>query len=564
MLRLLRLQLFLGTFSLLLLFLGAALPAHAQNRAPTQNSAIAASELINADGTLNLQKSIHSALDLAGWNVALDPQRGPVFAPNAPTADGWSAFGNGSQCCIYALAVNGTDVYIGGTFTQICGNALCNSGNISVNHIAKWNGTSWSALGNGVNSDVYTIAVSGSDVYVGGSFTYVCGNLTCDSGNATVNRIAKWNGSTWSALGHGVAGGGPSVDAIVVNGSDVYVGGSFTQTCGNDDCSSYIAANRITKWNGSAWSTLGNGLDYPIHALAMNGGDLYAGGEFTHLCGNEACNTGNVSANRLAKWNGASWAALGNGVNHWVLALAVSGSNVYAGGLFTQLCGNAACDTGNVTVNYIANWNGSGLSAVSNGIGGPVNALGASGSDLYAGGNFTQVCGNAACNSGNVTVNEIAKWNGSSWSALANGLNSVVNEIVVSGSDVYAAGAFATACGNLVCDTGNVTVNNVAKYGALAGCVTKPAKPTLTKPANNAVTSKTRVKLKWNAANCADTYTVFVKDAATGQVVDKQEGLTALRYKTDALTRGKTYKWYVKAVNTMGSTKSRKRTFQVQ
>src|SRR6185503_19307382 len=36
---------------------------------------------------------------------------------------------------------------------------------------AKWNGSSWSALGSGMNGDVRALAVSGSDLYAGGQFT---------------------------------------------------------------------------------------------------------------------------------------------------------------------------------------------------------------------------------------------------------------------------------------------------------------------------------------------------------------------------------------------------------
>jgi len=37
-------------------------------------------------------------------------------------------------------------------------------------HIAKWNGSIWSALGLGMNDNVYALAVSGSDLYAGGAF----------------------------------------------------------------------------------------------------------------------------------------------------------------------------------------------------------------------------------------------------------------------------------------------------------------------------------------------------------------------------------------------------------
>ena len=45
---------------------------------------------------------------------------------------------------------------------------------------------------------------------------------------------------------------------------------------------------------------------------------------------------GGSSANYVAKWNGSAWSALGSGMNPYVNALAVSGSDLYAGGAFTQ------------------------------------------------------------------------------------------------------------------------------------------------------------------------------------------------------------------------------------
>jgi hypothetical protein len=43
-----------------------------------------------------------------------------------------------------------------------------------------------------------------------------------------------------------------------------------------------------------------------VLALAVSGSDLYAGGEFT--------TAGGISAANIAKWNGSSWSALGSGM----------------------------------------------------------------------------------------------------------------------------------------------------------------------------------------------------------------------------------------------------------
>jgi len=158
---------------------------------------------------------------------------------------------------------SGSDLYAGGNFTTAGGSAATN--------IAKWNGSSWSALSSGMDNYVYALAVSGSDLYAGGEFTTAGGN--------PATNIAKWNGSSWTALGSGMGGVGlPVVDALAVSGSNIYAVGWFTTAGGS-------AANHIAKWDGRSWSALGSGIgggDYAAgSALAVSGSDLYVGGVFT-------------------------------------------------------------------------------------------------------------------------------------------------------------------------------------------------------------------------------------------------------------------------------------------
>jgi len=72
--------------------------------------------------------------------------------------------------------------------------------------------------------------VSGGNLYAGGSFT--------TAGGHAANSIAKWDGSTWSALGSGMNQDGYVV-ALAVSGSDLYAGGYFTTAGGK--VSAYIA-----------------------------------------------------------------------------------------------------------------------------------------------------------------------------------------------------------------------------------------------------------------------------------------------------------------------------------
>jgi hypothetical protein len=339
---------------------------------------------------------------------------GDVVANYVAKWDGssWSALGSGMNSYVNALAVSGSDLYVGGGFTTAGGSAA--------NYVAKWNGSSWSALASGLNYYVSALAVSGSDLCVGGAFT--------TAGGSAATNVAKWNGSSWSALGSGMGGGSYSyVNALAVSGSDLYAGGYFT-TAGSS------AATNVAKWNGSNWSALGSGMggvSYPsVNALAVSGSDLYVGGYFT--------TAGGSAAYSVAKWNGSSWSALGSGMggpggyNPYVYALAVSGSDLYVGGYFVR--------AGNSVAYYVAKWNGSSWSTLGSGMNYSVTALAVSGSGLYAGGGFMTAGGSAA--------NNVAKWNGSSWAALGSGMNSGISALAVSGSDVYVGGSFATAGGS--------------------------------------------------------------------------------------------------------------------
>jgi hypothetical protein len=310
-------------------------------------------------------------------------------------------------------------VYAGGYFSTAGGN--------SASCIAKWDGSSWSALGSGMNDQVYALAVSGSTLYAGGQFT--------TAGDSAASYVAQWDGSSWTDVGFGVSGGyySPGVWALAASGNNLFVGGIF-------EMAGDTAVNNIAQWDGSSWSALDSGMSGDangdaVYALAVSDSTLFAGGLFS--------TAGDSAASNIAQWNGSSWTEVGFGgsVESYVYALAASGSNVYVGGYFTT--------AGGTTANNIAMWNGSSWSALGWGIDGSVYsqvyALAVSGSDLYVGGGFDTA--------GGIAANNIAKWDGSSWSALgsgmpvldANGNGSAVYALAVSGGTLLAGGLFSTA-----------------------------------------------------------------------------------------------------------------------
>ncbi|MCT7967673.1 DUF4347 domain-containing protein [Laspinema sp. D1] len=300
------------------------------------------------------------------------------------------------------------DIYVGGDFINA-------GGDPHADRIAKWDGTKWSALGMGFNNTVYEIVINGSDIYAGGWFTNAGGNLNARS-------IAKWDGANWSALGTGL---NHIVSNIAINGSEIYAGGHFTYAGGDPN------ANYLAKWNGTQWSALGTGLNNTVAEIVINGSDIYAGGDFPNA-------GGNVNGKNIAKWDGTKWSALGTGLNSWVRNIAINGTDIYVGGNFTDAGGNLHADR-------IAKWNGTQWSALGTGLNNIVNEIVINGSDIYAGGFFSNAGGDA-------NANYIAKWNGANWSALGTGLNNFVREIVINGSDIYVVGDFTDAGGNLDAD----------------------------------------------------------------------------------------------------------------
>jgi trimeric autotransporter adhesin len=325
------------------------------------------------------------------------------------------------------------------------------AGELPVDGLAKWNGVQWSALGRGVTHWVRTVVVhddgsgAGPRLYAGGQFLGAGGQL--------VNRIACWTGAAWSPLGAGLnsivtclvsAPGGGGV------GPALYAGGDFKS-------SGSVSAQRIAKWDGQAWSALGSGLNGEPAELAIfddgsgAGPGLYATGHFTYA--------GGVPANNIAKWDGQAWSNLGTGLSATGGSFAVwddqsgAGPALYVSGLFST--------AGGVPANTIARWDGQNWQALGSEIvqaSSYVGKLavfddgGAAGPALYATGLFTGIAGES--------TSRIAKWNGNGWSPLGAGINHTGYALTVhddgSGPGLYVGGSFLSA--------GGLPANYVAKW----------------------------------------------------------------------------------------------------
>jgi hypothetical protein len=334
----------------------------------------------------------------------------------------WCVMGGGTGVDNYVLALDsdGAEVYLAGMFNkanqhynvgriarwreyrfysltnsdngamEVVTSLTVQDGNLFVGggSLRMWNGDWWQQLGGGTGNRVLAVAADDNYVYAGGTFAV--------AGGLPANKIARWDGSSWTTLGPGIVNG--MVFSMVLDASDLYVGGEF-------DSAGFVTANNIARWDGM-WSTLDSGTDGPVYAVTMMGGDLYAGGSFSVA--------GGVSANNIARWDGSTWYPLSGGTAGPVYALASDGSNLYAGGAFVR-------DGGGEIMNNIAKWDGSAWSGLPygppgyRGVNGTVRAIAVCGGDVYAGGEFMTT--------GPDSVRCVAVFTGGAWSPLGEGVS---------------------------------------------------------------------------------------------------------------------------------------------
>lgn len=244
----------------------------------------------------------------------------------------------------------------------------------------------WSSLGtgtaNGCNNDVLAFAIdtAKNELYCGGDFTM--------AGGVTNNRVAKWDGTNWSSLGTGMDG---SVNALCYFNGEIYAGGQFFMAGGN-------VCRNIAKWNGTNWVALATGFNSAVYSLAVYNGELYAGGVFT------GPGSGSGTIKRLAKWTGSAWQQVGLGVdNSYIASMLQFGNDLFIGGQNLQVNG--------VNQGSVIKWNGTALSTA----GGTANVNTVNDFDIHL--------GELYCTAVTLSSNtKPAKWNGTNWVDMTVGL----------------------------------------------------------------------------------------------------------------------------------------------
>ena len=121
------------------------------------------------------------------------------------------------------MELSGSDLYVGGWFTQTGDGKLTDLGYIVRYDLEK--GTWHKLANNGLDYYVTSLQLSGDDLYVGGAFTQ-----NRDGKGTNLDFIARYNTltETWHPLPN--QGFDQPVEEFLLLGSDLYVGGYFDTT----------------------------------------------------------------------------------------------------------------------------------------------------------------------------------------------------------------------------------------------------------------------------------------------------------------------------------------------
>ena len=377
----------------------------------TNVDGVAVTNLARWDGTtwsgVGWSKGTPMALAVEGGNLYVGgtfTNVAGVAMKNVGVWDGsaWHALGAGlgdtNSTCLYALTVTNGIVYAGGIFTN-SGSSVLSS------NVARWDGSHWSSLGGGLDSEVMSLAVKGTELYAGGFF-----------GSPSATALAKWDGASWSLCGSGFGAGAQGIGVV---GDQVCVAGNFAGINGG------VKVSMFAVWNGTSWAAAGSGLSGSGLRVCSTGTNVLVGGNFLLA--------GGLLANGVAAWDGANWSVFGppgrnNGLSGTVTAIASDGTNLYAGGSFRAAGPISAID--------IARFDGTNWNALGTGLSGSgvpsVKAIAINGSDVYVGGWFT--------GAGGVPVQNIARWDGTTWNAVGDP-GGAVTSITVRPDGIYVAGA---------------------------------------------------------------------------------------------------------------------------
>jgi hypothetical protein len=406
---------------------------------------------------------------------------------NAAGPGGWDHLGTGptpgARSLNGAVRAFNTDqpgtLLVGGSFTEA-------GGIPDADYVARWDGTSWSALGSPpLTGGVFALEFENGRVFAGGTFTDAGGDPNADF-------LAVWDGAKWGPFCN--ASGAPiggNVEALQIIGRTLWVGGSFQNGGGLATADYLLACDLDTGAATSPYAKDGDGTG-SVYALAADAtGTLYTGGTGINIAGIPA-------ADYAAAYDGSTWHALGSGtgpgggaVTGIVRGLGADIADVYFATDAKDVAGIPQADN-------VARWNGTSWSAVGSNSAGSdgwfpastsLEAITTLGSRVFAAGSFQNA-------DGDPTADFVADFDGTAWhsvgsngavgadGAMNGALNANTLALAVFDDKLFAGGAFTNAGGDTLA------------FSAASFALTDELPPPVRGEAVNAVPEKGTVLVK--------------------------------------------------------------------
>jgi len=235
-------------------------------------------------GTAGIAETVLRITDVAGELYAATPLKVYHF-----TAGAWALIGtaNGS---IYTLATDGTNLFVGGSFTLMDA--------VSTTAVAKWTGATWSNS-HSASSSARTlvwflgdsklygafIGAANVKVYSGGSWSEIFAGTGKDLAVlgatsqllyfviTTPDRLVSWDG---------VAGSYTELGAIDLVGVLPFGFSSYLTDIYISVYLDGLSTGLPTKYSGGIFSQLAGGVNANVYDMAVNDTDVYIGGNFTY------------------------------------------------------------------------------------------------------------------------------------------------------------------------------------------------------------------------------------------------------------------------------------------
>ncbi len=332
--------------------------------------------------------------------------------------------------------------------------------------IAAWNGENWSPLDTGIDGNVYALAVHDPDGPCGAAppILVAAGDFRLPEDFA-VKNVAQWNGTNWSGIGTTLFAEVLSACSFDEDGdgplpSQLLISGTNIDK----------GIDAITRWDGSQWVDYGFGPGGAYIAAMIqidpdgdgprNPGLVVGGSFFT---------AGEAAVSQVALRTGSQWSSLGRGTNGGVYAAVLydpDGPGAQAAMLAGA--GRFSC-IGGAQAQQIALWDGISWTALGSGLtadGYQPNAYAVTVYDPDGPGlaPATLIAGGNFTYAGGAPANCIASWDGASWQPLGTGVSNTVTALQVYDADGAGPGLPRLIAGGVFTHAGGVPASNIAQW----------------------------------------------------------------------------------------------------